>query len=160
MIQSSRRLQQGNPLSSFLFILRTKVLSHLLKREESMERINETKVSQSAPSMSHLLFVYNTMVFARATQEEALAIREIFSIYTGRSRQALNLQKSSISFSWKESSMISLAGSLGIPHLDHPGKYLGLALIIPKSKKQAFLYIKEKIMSKIAGWKSKLLRSG
>ena len=36
-------------------------------------------------------------------------------------------------------------------------KYLGLPMVIGRSKRQVFNYIKERVMGKIKGWKEKLL---
>ena len=40
------------------------------------------------------------------------------------------------------------------------GKYLGLPLVIRKSKNQVFAEIKEKVHKKLSGWKEKMLSMG
>ena len=44
----------------------------------------------------------------------------------------------------------------GMKQVDQ-SKYLGLPMVIGRSKRQVFNYIKEKVMGKIKGWKEKLL---
>lgn len=51
----------------------------------------------------------------------------------------------------------SLANILGIGITTHLGKYLGLPLIPPHSKRQAHLELKEELLKRLSGWKSKLL---
>lgn len=47
---------------------------------------------------------------------------------------------------------------LGVPITESPGKYLGFPSDWGRSKKQALTWVKERIQSKLSGWKEKLLR--
>lgn len=49
-------LRQGDPLSSYLFILGASILSRLIKSKVSREGIHGIQVAKSAPLISHLLF--------------------------------------------------------------------------------------------------------
>ena len=46
---------------------------------------------------------------------------------------------------------------LGVPEIKQYEKYLGLPSFVGQSKKASLLYIKERVWSKIRGWKEKLL---
>jgi hypothetical protein len=46
---------------------------------------------------------------------------------------------------------------LDLPHLSANAKYLGIPLFFHRSKKRSLADLKEKMLSKIVGWKSKLL---
>ena len=46
---------------------------------------------------------------------------------------------------------------LGVPEIKQYEKYLGLPSFVGRSKKASLLYIKERVWSKIRGWKEKLL---
>lgn len=50
-------LRQGDPLSSYLFILCMEVLSHQLLSLEERQGIKGIKISRRAPSISHLFFL-------------------------------------------------------------------------------------------------------
>lgn len=159
LISPTWGLRQGDPLSPFLFILGTEVLSRMFSRAERMRCIHGTKISRSTTPISHLLFADDTMIFSRATVNEAAVISNLLDIYAGWSGQELNLNKSSVTFSRNVQQALtsSLADSLGISQSDHPGTYLGLPLVIPRSKRQAHLVLKERVLKRVFGWKSKLL---
>lgn len=71
----------------------------------------------------------------------------------------MNHDKSSIFFSpnTPESIILPICNLLKIPQVDNPGKYLGLPTIWGRSKKEALVYIKEGICSKLTGWKQNCL---
>lgn len=110
------------------------------------------------PPISHLLFVDDTMIFARVISNEAFAIVNVLQSYAGWFGQSLNLWKSAASFCKNVHQPLaeSLALSLGTGHSAHPEKYLGLPVILPRSKRQAYLELKEKLLKRVAGWRSKL----
>lgn len=64
----SQGLRQGDPLSPFLFILGSEVLSRLLLLEEERGFIHCVKVNRAAPSILHLLFADDIMIFVRANR--------------------------------------------------------------------------------------------
>lgn len=51
-------------------------------RAENLGRLHGTKISREAPFISHLLFVDDTVIFARATIEEASTVEDIMTTYS------------------------------------------------------------------------------
>jgi hypothetical protein len=78
----SRGLQQGNPLSPFLFILGSEVLSRLLYHEEALGNLHGIKMARSCPSISHLFFADDVMIFSRANDSEARSILNCLTTYS------------------------------------------------------------------------------
>jgi hypothetical protein len=67
----SRGLQQGDPLSPFLFLFVTHGLSTLLQHEVDSQRLEALKVCRSAPGVSHLLFADDSLLFFKAIDDHA-----------------------------------------------------------------------------------------
>ncbi|KAE8682600.1 hypothetical protein F3Y22_tig00111238pilonHSYRG00276 [Hibiscus syriacus] len=73
--QSSRGLRQGDPLSPFLFVICTQGLSLLLHHKKLVAHIQGVKISHQGPSITHLLFVDDCLLFIRNYNDEVLALR-------------------------------------------------------------------------------------
>ena len=68
--QSSRGLRQGDPLSSYLFVIVMLVFSYLLRRAISGGYLSSWQVrdkSSDGIPISHLLFACDTLVFCEAS---------------------------------------------------------------------------------------------
>jgi hypothetical protein len=75
-------LQQGDPLSHFLFILGSEILSRLLLKEKSLGILHGIKISRSSPPSSHLLFADDVLIFSKANPMEVSAIINCLSTYS------------------------------------------------------------------------------
>jgi hypothetical protein len=74
-------LRQGDPLSPFLFILGTEVFSRLLQRQFSLGSFKGLKMLRTCSPITHLLFVDDLLIFAKATSYEASTIRNCLYVY-------------------------------------------------------------------------------
>ncbi|GLT54232.1 hypothetical protein SLA2020_274480 [Shorea laevis] len=93
----ARGFRQGDPLSPFLFILGSEVLSRLLFKEEAAGRLKGLKIARRCPAISHLLFADDLLIFGRASISEAACINTCLAKYSTWSGQSINANKSSIS---------------------------------------------------------------
>lgn len=59
--------EQGDPLSSYLFILCMEVLLKNLTKLQSSKELQGLKIARSAPKISHLFFVDEALFFVKAT---------------------------------------------------------------------------------------------
>lgn len=68
---SSRSLRHGNPLSPFLFITSTKVLSRPIIKEENQGLLKGINISRTSPTLTHLLFANDLILFGKASSQNA-----------------------------------------------------------------------------------------
>jgi hypothetical protein len=154
-----RGLRQGDPLSPFLFILGSEVISRLLLRQESRGLLSGIKIAKNCTPISHLLFADDLILFARATSAEANSLNSVLQQYCGWSGQSINFNKSSIHFSKNTAHLViqSISGIFPFTKALTSSKYLGLPLFFGKSKTSDFKDIVEKVSGKIEGWRAKTL---
>ncbi|KAK6121173.1 hypothetical protein DH2020_045094 [Rehmannia glutinosa] len=118
------------------------------------QKIHGIAITRSAPSISHLFFADDTLLFGHTTIEEARHIRFAIRLYERISGQLVNLDKSGIYFSRDvdTDTANSILQILGFSRVDTHGKYLGLPSVIGRNKKEMFGYIKDKIWQRIQNW--------
>lgn len=86
-------LMLRDPLSHYLFILCVKTLYVKSSQATQARAINGINVCSCAPQISNLLFVDDSIIFARSTLEEANPITSILKAYEEASSQRINFQK-------------------------------------------------------------------
>ena len=86
-------------------------------------------------------------------------MKRMFAVYERASGQAINYEKSVIFFSANTSKDLrkTICAELGNMKEATGGKYLGLPMLIKRSKQQVFCHIKYKVKEKLQGWKRNLL---
>lgn len=94
-----RGLRQGDPLSPFLFIICAEAFSLLFNKLENERLIHGEKISRGAPSITHLMFADDLLVFCRASPSEGQMVMDAITYYSQWSGQNVNLGKSCLFFS-------------------------------------------------------------
>ncbi|XP_071916173.1 uncharacterized protein [Coffea arabica] len=123
------------------------------------KQITGVKIARQGPKVSHLFFADDSLIFCKANGDEAGHIKAILECYGKASGQQVNINKSVVFFSKstgsrKKEEVLQRLG--GIQQVTQ-GKYLGLPLVVGRSKNSVFRFIKENLMTKIQSWKGKLL---
>ncbi|CAN6576692.1 unnamed protein product [Malus baccata var. baccata] len=158
-IQPQRGLRQGDPLSPFLFLICTEGFSSLIRKGMERGVLHGYKFTPNGIPLTHLFFADDSVLFGNATVEEAQGVVDILNTYASGSGQEINLSKSSIFFGTSTSKRIKkrIGNTLGIPHKDGFGKYLGLQADFGLSKKAVFAEIRDKMEARLAGWSEQFL---
>ena len=136
------------------------MLSKLLQKAEERNKLKDVKLAKGCQPISHLQFADDLFIFGRANEENIRSIKECLSTYSSWLGQKINTHKSTMVFSKNLTSWHSkhlLAGSMGLKIEGSKGKYLGLPMLIGKSKKGTFQEVVERVEKKYQGWKVKIL---
>ncbi|XP_004301440.1 PREDICTED: putative ribonuclease H protein At1g65750-like [Fragaria vesca subsp. vesca] len=154
-----RGLRQGDPLSPYLFLIISEVLSVRLTRAVQDKSLLGIKLCRRGPTLSHMFFADDALFFLKATLGNVCRLMEIFKEYCKASGQLINGEKSSAYFSPNTPDQMSrLLGELmGFAEVEDPGKYLGLPTLWGRSKKEAVGYIVDRVQRKLVGWKQRSL---
>lgn len=127
----NRGLRQGDPLSPYLFLIISEVLSLKLTRAIYEGDLTGIKLSRCCPVVSHIFFADDALFFMKANLKNCLALNKIFNCYCLASGQLINHDKSSIFFSPNTPLQMQLliCELLNINLVDNPGNYLGMPTI-------------------------------
>ncbi|XP_019181376.1 PREDICTED: uncharacterized protein LOC109176397 [Ipomoea nil] len=152
-------LRQGDPLSPYLFILCAEGLSHLLTGAVRRKVISPCVVARGAPGVSHLFFADDSLLFFKATVNEAEAVKDCLVSYERMSGQCVNFGKSCIIFSRNTDDMIknNVATVFNVQQVHNIGRYLGLPMGVGRNKREVFEYIEAKLKQRLGGWNKKVL---
>jgi hypothetical protein len=155
----SRGLRQGDPISPYLFILCTETFSSLLCKAQQKGVISGVPTSKKGPSISHLFFADDSLVFCKANMVEWRRILNIIDVYERGLGQRINVKKTAVFFSRNtcidiRKQIVNLSGLVEANRYD---SYLGLPTLVGRKRTVAFQSIKDKVIRKLNNWKSKLL---
>lgn len=159
LVNPQRGLRQGDPLSPYVFILCSEVLSGLCIKTQRENRLTGIKVGKKSPRLNHLLFADDTMFFCKSEAKECDTLLEILQKYETASGQKINPQKSAFTFSTKtlRAEKDRVKTQLGIASEGGSGKYLGLPELFGRKKKDLFNMIVDRIRQSACSWSSKFL---
>lgn len=161
-VNPQRGIRQGDPISPYLYILCAEGLSAIIRRSEQAGLIHGCVVARGAPSISHLLFADDCYLFFRATGIEASNMKGILQRYELMSGQAINFNKSSVTFSPNTTveNRLQVCARLEVQEQDRPGKYLGMPMYVGNNKNDVFGFLIDRVTQKLQGWSNKSLSKG
>lgn len=157
-----RGLRQCDPLSPLLFLICNGGLSTLLRLEAEEGRLKGIKASRRGPSISHLLFEDDCILFGEAMERGITTFERVLKEYEKCSGQCVNYGKSTVFFSSNTAEPVraTISNQLGIRRSNDAENYLGLPNMIGRKKRRAFQHLKDRIKTKVDSWCTRLLSQG
>ncbi|XP_019097316.1 PREDICTED: uncharacterized protein LOC109131143 [Camelina sativa] len=76
-VKPLRGIRQGDPLSPYIFILCSEVLSGLCNKAQRTGQFPGFRVARGSPKINHLLFADDTMFFTKSSEKACLALMKI-----------------------------------------------------------------------------------
>ena len=127
----SRGIRQGDPLSSYLFILCLNHLSLSLDQAIHIKQLSPIRVGCRPLGFNHILFANNIFLFAKANIQDCMTLFNPFSHFSEASGQICSVSKSKIFFSRNTSleTQRSISSLTNMPIVQDLGKYLGMPLL-------------------------------
>ncbi|KAG7586565.1 Ribonuclease H domain [Arabidopsis thaliana x Arabidopsis arenosa] len=155
----SRGLRQGDPLSPYLYLICTEGLSSLLTHAMQSNLIHGFKASRDGPSISHMFFADDSLLFCQANEGESEKLLSLLQAYAKASGQHVNFQKSAILFGKNVPLAVqqNIMNMTGISKSGGFGKYLGLPEAIGRNKYDTFAFISQRVQQKLHSWYSNFL---
>ncbi|XP_021758574.1 uncharacterized protein LOC110723529 [Chenopodium quinoa] len=149
-------LRQGDPLSPYLFVLCMEMLSTSLRRAEEQALFSGIRVSRGGPSISHLFFADDSLLFFQLSPQACDNVMAILSDFCSASGQMINLQKSFVKFSpnTPQDYRDFLARSLRLQSKASFGTHLGLPVDLGRSKVAEFRFLIDKVASRLSAFAS------
>lgn len=126
-----RGIRQGDPISPYIFVLCIERLSHMITEVVNRGDWKGIRVSNEGPDISHLFFVDDMVLFAKATNDQIKMILECLDNFCKCSGQKVNKHKSNIFFSNNvcKSAADRIACRAGILETNDLDRYLGVPSI-------------------------------
>lgn len=155
----TRGICQGHILFPYLFIICTEGFSSMINFTEIQALFFGLHFNSDYPSISHLYFADDSIIFCKANFDQEKAIHDAMHDFFSISGQEINFKKSALLIDKLVSMQLQrfISDALGIPTSDGYGTYLGLSCLIGISKKHIFQFVKDQVWKKFNGWKEKIL---
>ncbi|RVX22106.1 putative sugar phosphate/phosphate translocator [Vitis vinifera] len=160
---SSKGLRQGDPLSSYLFVMGMEVLSNLIRRVVEGRFLTGCRIrggERQSVHISHMLFADDTIVFCEARKEYLTYLSWILFWFEAASGLRINLDKSEIIPVGEVEEMEEMAAELGYKVGSMPSVYLRLPLGPPNKSTAMWDGVEEKMRRRLAHWKHQYISKG
>ncbi|KAE8669138.1 hypothetical protein F3Y22_tig00112254pilonHSYRG00076 [Hibiscus syriacus] len=151
----SRGLRQGDPLSSYLFVLCMERLTQAIQIEVEAGRWQPFKTSKSASGISHLMFADDMVLFAEATNEQWEVTSSVLSKLCNVSDQKVSVPKTTMYFSKNVDSdqREEISSDLRYKVVSDLGRYLGVPLLHGRVTAASYQYLVQMVHDRLNGWK-------
>ncbi|XP_026451075.1 uncharacterized protein LOC113351275 [Papaver somniferum] len=155
----TRGIRQGDPLSPFLFLFVMEAFSRLLQLNVDSGCLSGIRINQHCPVINHLFFADDCLLFFEADSTQMHQLQHLLHIFGQASGQVINMQKSTLFFGKQTSNAhrYNITGILGMKVMGLGEKYLGIPLLLHRSRHKNCQGIIHNMNNRLQGWRSKIV---
>ena len=130
-----------------------------MTQAEALQLIHRISISRNNPSISHLLFADDLLIFREVTIRELRIIKGLLYQFLRMSGQVINLDKTSITFctNCNKDLKREIKDFMQVQDMNPSDPYLGAIVMGHQHQWIANQDLLEKVFNRLMGWKSKLL---
>jgi hypothetical protein len=152
-------LRQGDPLSPYLFLFVAEGLTKILQKAVHNQELQDLKCCRGAPGISHLLFADDSLLFFKATGQQANVVRKAIMSFEKATGQLISQSKCSILFSsaCPVADQNQIKKTLAVTNSAFEEKYLGLPVPEGRMKAKRFQPVKDRFRKRCNVWDEKYM---
>ncbi|XP_040384518.1 uncharacterized protein LOC107305206 [Oryza brachyantha] len=155
-IQHGRGLRQGDPLSPLLFIMAIDPLQWILSKATQLNAI--TKLRDRVACLRISMYADDAVVFMNLVKNDVQTFTSILKSFEEATGLITNMHKSQVAaIRCHNIDIDHLLEGVPAMRAQFPLKYLGLPLVLGRTRKTDTQQILDKIMARITGWRGKNL---
>ena len=143
----SKGIRQGGPLSPYIFFLCMERLVHLIAVEVQNVGWKPLTVAKKAPKLSHMFFVDDLVLFAKASLDQVTIIFKVLYKFCLASRHRISKEKTIVFFSRNIDRHVArqIGDEIGFKTTTDLRKYLGLPIIHGRTTRGTYSYRVDKL---------------
>lgn len=147
----SRGLGNGDPFSSYLFLIYAEGFSVILNDVKEKNVIKGVCLGKGSLAINHLFFINDSLLFGETSKTGAKNIQKIISTYELALRKKINFEKSFIFFGSNVTTCDrdTVSSILSVRTSSSPEKYLKLPMMVGRSRNRAFMYYVDRFRKRI-----------
>ncbi|KAA3478765.1 Retrovirus-related Pol polyprotein LINE-1 [Gossypium australe] len=152
-------IRQGCPLSPYLFVLCMEWLGQFIHSGTEAGIWDPICLSCSGPSVSHLFFADDLVIFCKAQMDQARFLENIVSLFCEISGHKISVRKSNIFFSknTEDETRNQISQLFGFQEVQNLGNYLGVPLLHDRVTKNTLNFVVDRIRRKLQSWDARKL---
>ena len=143
----TRGIRQGDPLSLYIFVLCMERLAHLISAEVQNGGWKPMSMARNAPKLSHLFFVYDLVLFAKASFDQVAIITKVLDTFCSSFGHHIGKDKSIVFFSSNTNNHVAYqtGEAFKFKVTADLGKYLGVPVIHGQNTRGTYFYLVDKL---------------